>query len=260
MVCTVCGQESAFFSKGKILNKYEISYFKCTNCGFVHTEHPYWLEEAYSEAINRSDVGYVARNLVLSKVTRSLINKFFDRHAKFIDYGTGYGLFVRLMRDYGYDFYGQDKYCDVIFAEDFTVNDNETGFELLTAFELFEHLVDPYEEMKTLTKYSDSIFFSTELFPASSPKPGEWWYYGLEHGQHLSLYSANSLRVLGDRFGMHLYTNNKNIHLLTKKKISSFSFKLLSLYNTYLSNKYFNDKKSLRQKDYELINKRLEKI
>lgn len=255
MVCKVCGQDSAFFSKAKILNKYEISCYKCPNCGFVQTEEPYWLDEAYSTAINRSDVGYVARNLVLSKVTRSLINKFFDRKAKFIDYGTGYGLFVRLMRDYGYDFYGQDKYCDIIFAGDFKAKDDESGFELLTAFELFEHLVDPYKEMKILTKYSDSIFISTELYPASSPKPGEWWYFGLEHGQHLSLYSANSLRILGERFGMNLYTNNKNIHLLSKKKLSTFRFKLLSLYNTYLSNKYFNDKNSLRQKDYELINK-----
>ena len=260
MVCKVCDRDTTLFEKGKILNKYEISYFKCPNCGFVQTEEPYWLDEAYSEAINRSDVGYVARNLVLAKVTRSLINKFFNKTAKFMDYGTGYGLFVRLMRDYGYDFYGQDKYCEIIFASDFSVEDDVRGFELLTAFELFEHLVDPYEEMKTLTRYSDNIFFSTELYPASSPKPGDWWYFGLEHGQHLSLYTADSLKKLGERFGLNLYTNGKNIHLFTKKKISPFRFKMLSMYNKLLSHKYFNNKKSLRQKDYELINKRLEKI
>jgi hypothetical protein len=258
MVCRVCAQESPFFAKGKILNKYEISYFKCQNCGFVQTEEPYWLDESYSEAINRSDVGYVARNEVLSKVTKALIKRFFDTEGRFLDYGTGYGLFVRLMRDFGFNFYGVDKYCDIVFAKDFEIKENESGFELVTAFELFEHLVDPFEEMKKLTAYSDSIFFSTELYPASSPKPGEWWYFGLEHGQHLSLYSAKSLSVLAERFGLNLYTNNKNLHLFTKKKINKAAFSMLSAYNKYLSYKKFNSKNSLRQSDYDLINKRLE--
>lgn len=258
MVCRVCGQESAPFSKGTILNKYEISYFKCPNCGFVQTEDPYWLEESYSKAINRSDVGYVARNQVLSKVTKALIRRFFDTKAKYLDYGTGYGLFIRLMRDFGFDFYGIDKYCDIVFAKDFEIEENETGFELVTAFELFEHLVNPYEEMQRITKYSENIFFSTELYPAASPKPGEWWYFGLEHGQHLSLYSAKSLSVLAERFGLNFYTNNKNLHLFSKKKINKAAFSILSAYNKYLSHKMFNNKSSLRQSDYELINKRLE--
>ena len=258
MVCRVCGSDSPFFAKGKILEKYEISYFKCSNCGFVQTEDPYWIEESYSDAINRTDVGYVARNQVLAKVTKALINRFFDKNAKYLDYGTGYGLFVRLMRDFGFDFYGQDKYCDIVFAKDFEIEDNEKGFELVTAFELFEHLENPYEEMKKITGYSNNIFISTEFYPASSPKPGEWWYFGLEHGQHLSLYTKKSLEALGEKYGLNLYTNGKNIHLLTKKKINKAVFKLLSTYNTYLSYRYFSDKNSLRQKDYDLINKRLE--
>ena len=35
---------------------------KCPKCGYVQTETPYWLEQAYVHAINRSDTGLLRRN------------------------------------------------------------------------------------------------------------------------------------------------------------------------------------------------------
>ena len=255
--CKICSSESELFGEGTILNKYNIKYYKCPNCGFLQTEDPYWLEESYSDAINKSDVGYIHRNLILAKVTRQVILKFFDKKAKFIDYGTGYGIFVRLMRDYGFDFYGMDKYCEIIFAGDFTVSESDKGFELLTAFELFEHLVEPLPEVENMLRYSDSIFFSTELFPSGNPKPGDWWYYGLDHGQHVAIYSKRSLEVIAEKFGLNLYTNGKNLHLLTKKKVSKLKFKFISYYNIYHSVKPFSSNKSLLDADYKMIVKKI---
>jgi glycosyltransferase involved in cell wall biosynthesis/acetyltransferase-like isoleucine patch superfamily enzyme/predicted O-methyltransferase YrrM len=39
--CKVCNSESHLFSQATLLNKYEVNYFQCSNCGFVQTEHPY---------------------------------------------------------------------------------------------------------------------------------------------------------------------------------------------------------------------------
>jgi transcription initiation factor TFIIIB Brf1 subunit/transcription initiation factor TFIIB len=57
MKCKICESESFYFANANILNKYNAAYFKCTNCGFVQTEEPYWLEEAYSQPIAETDSG-----------------------------------------------------------------------------------------------------------------------------------------------------------------------------------------------------------
>lgn len=227
MICKICSTNSEIFSQAEILNKYSIKYFKCPNCGFIQTEEPYWMEEAYSEVINRSDIGLLKRNIELSKTTKAVLSLLFDKRKKFLDYGAGYGVFVRLMRDLGFDFYWFDKFSDNLFAKDFETKQSDK-YELLTAYEVFEHLVEPVDEVENMLKFSDNILFSTFLVPQSNPKPGEWWYYALDHGQHISLYSRRALEVLAKKFGLNFYTNGKNIHLFSKKKKNNFVYKIIS--------------------------------
>jgi len=254
LICKICKSESAFFSEGRILNKYDIKYFKCRNCGFLQTEKAYWLKESYEEVINKSDVGYVGRNILLSKVTKLIINYFFSIQGKFLDYGGGYGLFVRLMRDLGFDFYWQDNYCKNLFSEGFeSLNSGTVDFEMVTGFELFEHFENPIEEIEKILKYSNNIFISTFLFPQNNPKPGEWWYYGLEHGQHISIYSFETLKYIAKKYSLNIYSNKKNLHLFTSKKINSLLFKYVNLKNIYYSVKSFSNKKSLHEMDYNYI-------
>jgi hypothetical protein len=49
------------------------------------------------------------RNINLSKMVATILLLFFDFRRKFLDYAGGYGVFVRLMRDIGFDFYWYDK-------------------------------------------------------------------------------------------------------------------------------------------------------
>lgn len=258
MICKICSTNSELFSRAEILNKYSIQYFKCPECGFIQTEEPYWLEESYSEVINRSDIGLLARNLELSKTTKAILLFLFDKRKKFLDYGAGYGVFVRLMRDFGFDFYWMDKYSENLFAKDFEATGNEK-YELLTAYEVFEHLVQPAEEVTTMLKYSDNILFSTFLIPSNKPKPEEWWYYALDHGQHIALYSRKSLEVLAKKFDLNFYTNGKNLHIFSKKKKNGFIFKIISF--PYVSNMLnpFLSKKSLLDDDYKMVLEKLKK-
>ncbi|HAO11898.1 MAG TPA: glycosyl transferase group 1 [Planktothrix sp. UBA8407] len=231
MKCKVCDSQSNYFATAQILNKYDISYFQCSNCGFIQTEEPYWLEEAYSNAIAMSDVGLVFRNLMFSDITSKLIFNFFDHQSKFLDYGAGYGLFVRLMRDNGFDFYWFDKFCNNLFAQSFEINldaAENNGFELVTAFEVFEHLINPSIELENLLKISSTILFSTELLPPENPKPNDWWYYVLHEGQHISIYTHHSLRILAERYDLNFYSNGSSLHLLTKKELPCNPFEKLS--------------------------------
>jgi len=123
MNCKICGQDNKIFFNAKILNKYDVEYFHCDNCGFLQTEEPYWLEEAYNESINVSDTGYMQRNIILSKKLTILLSLLFDKNTKFLDYAGGYGVFVRLMRDIGFDFYWQDKFSKNLLARGFEYNE-----------------------------------------------------------------------------------------------------------------------------------------
>ena len=230
--CSVCESKSEFFGTGLVLTKYNVKFFRCLRCGFIQTETPYWLGEAYSSPIARSDIGYVGRNVRMARITRALISLAFDRKGKFLDYGGGYGMFVRLMRDAGFDFYRDDRFCENLFAAGFDMSDAQhlltrpRPFELITAFEVFEHLADPIAEITRMLQLAPGIFFSTFVVPEPAPAIGSWWYYVLEHGQHIAFYTIRSLEALAKTFGLQLYTNGESLHLLTYSKIPGLFFRL----------------------------------
>lgn len=256
MTCKICNSYSEDLFQKNILNKYLVTYHQCTNCSFIQTDEPYWLSEAYRSAITSLDLGYAGRNNYSSYITSAIIELFFNPKRKFIDYGGGYGLFVRLMRDCGYDYYLEDKYCQNLFANSFEQNEiPEQKFELLTAFEVFEHLPDPISEISTMLKYSDSILFSTEIYPSDKSELENWWYISPETGQHVSIYSIKSLQEIAKHFRLNLYTNGTNLHLLTTKTINSSVFKLACRYK--FSFLYFyllkTKRQSLLNADYNKI-------
>jgi hypothetical protein len=252
MECKICSSKTSLFGSAVLLNKHRIQYFRCNSCGFLQTEEPYWFQESYSEVIARTDVGLVSRNLMFSQVTQTLISVFFDSNGKFLDYGGGYGLLVRLMRDQGFDFYWHDKWCDNLFARAFEASNAGTEtFELLTAFEVFEHLSHPLGELTEMLRFSKNVLFSTELLPVHAPPLGKWPYYCLEHGQHVSFYTVSSLSALAKRLDVDLYSNGSSLHLFTKKKISPFFFRLFSLYPMARVLSCFQWRKSLLKRDYE---------
>ena len=221
MTCKICTQQTKQIFQAKILNEYEIDYFYCEHCGFLQTEEPYWLDEAYSQSINVSDTGYMQRNLILSKKLTILLALFFDKNGKFLDYAGGYGVFVRMMRDIGFDFYWDDKYTTNLFARGFEYQ-NKDKYEAVTTFESFEHFVNPMVEIESLLKISNNIIFSTELLPNPIPKPEDWWYYGLDHGQHVSFYSEKTFEFIAKKYDLY-YLNLGTFHVLSKRKIFAYA-------------------------------------
>jgi hypothetical protein len=229
MNCVICGNESEPSFKATILRKYDVPFSYCSNCNFLGSEEPFWLEEAYREPINITDTGILQRNITLSKLTATILYFFFDKNAKYLDYAGGYGIFVRLMRDIGYDFCWHDLYSTNLLARGFEYNCTD-DVHLITSFESFEHFVKPLDELEKILSISNNILLTTELLPTPVPKPYDWWYYGLEHGQHLSFYSLKTLQFIAKKYGLEIYSNGANIHLLTRKKINKVFFKFISKY------------------------------
>ncbi len=233
MICKICNSTTKQVFTSKILKKYDVKYFKCNNCGYLFTEDPFWLDEAYSRSINLSDTGLLDRNIYFSKVLSVLIFFCFDKKGYFLDYAGGYGVFTRLMRDIGFDFYWHDPYTQNLFANGFEKDlKSNSRFELLTAFEVFEHLVNPKEELEKMLGFSNTIIFSTELMPQEVPDPKDWWYYGFNHGQHVSFYSEKTLNTLANQFKLNYY-NVDEIHILTKRKFNNSVLILMKKLRNY---------------------------
>ena len=221
MICKICGSNTKQIFTSKILNKYNVKYFKCEKCEYLFTEDPFWLEEAYSRSINLSDTGLLDRNIYFSKILSVLIYFFFDKNKTFLDYAGGYGVFTRLMRDVGFDFYWYDPYTQNLFASGFEKDKiSNQYFELITAFEVFEHLVNPKEELEKMINYSNTVIFSTELRPKRIPEPKDWWYYGFNHGQHISFYTEKTIQTLANEYKLNYYNLN-GIHIITKRKLNT---------------------------------------
>ncbi len=226
MKSKITGGETRFLFRVVILNKYEVNYYKCIDTGYIQTEEPYWLAEAYSSTITKLDVGLVHRNISMAKVVEKIIFEQFNADKMFLDYAGGYGLFTRIMRDKGYNFYNTDKYCENIFAEyhDLQQLEPNTKFEIITAFEVFEHLIDPLVEIAEIFKATDNLLFSTEIIPNNITKPEDWWYFIPETGQHISFYTIPSLEKIAAHFNKYFYSDGKSVHLFSSKKINANPF------------------------------------
>ncbi len=223
MLCKICQTESSHAFNGTILRKHTVKYYRCPKCQFLQTEPPYWLDEAYSSAISDLDLGPVNRAITGAWIVEGVILAGFDPNAKFIDWGGGYGVFTRLMRDNGYDYYWDDPHCQNLFAKQFVASDKDY-FEMLTAFEVFEHLVQPMDEIRKMLERSRNILFTTMIAPSTLDASTQWWYLTPEHGQHISLYSVKSLQFIAAEFGLNLCTNGTTHHLFCERPFSSKEF------------------------------------
>ncbi len=226
-VCPLCGSEARAVFSAKVLGDREASYGLCQNCGLLFADQPNWLDEAYRHPIAQIDTGVMRRNLLNALRVTGILTLLFPRGARYLDFAGGYGVFTRLMRDIGFDFYWQDKYCANLLAQGF---EGEPGQEyaLVTAMEVLEHVPSPTAFVTSIIEETgcDSLLFSTTLFEGEPPSP-DWHYYAFESGQHISFYQRRTLDLLASRVGMH-YVHGGDLHLFTKKAVSPFLFRLLA--------------------------------
>lgn len=221
MKCKICETSTVLFFTGDILQKYKISYYRCPCCEFIQTESPYWLKEAYADVIVDSDIGVVDRTIELSAIAEKVLINFYPTSSYYLDYGGGYGLFVRRMRDKGFNFYWNDPYCKNIFAKHFSLAEAPvTKFDIVTSFEVFEHLEEPLVEINKMLKKGDSLIFSTVLAPKTKEEFANWWYRCELTGQHIAFYSKKTLEYIAALFNKKLYSNNQNFHVFSAPEVS----------------------------------------
>jgi hypothetical protein len=209
------------------MEKYAATYVRCTRCGAVTVSEPHWLEEAYNQPINDEDAGLLARCARLTTRTAAVIRAEGIGDGRFLDWGGGYGTLTRMMRDRGYAYFHDDPYTQNLFAREFP-DEPGTRYDLISAFEVLEHLTYPSAELTAIAERTDRVLVSTALLPAPAPAPEDWWYYGLDHGQHITLHTEDSLRVVARTLGFELTTNGLDIHLFHREPLTLLTRTILS--------------------------------
>jgi len=224
--CRICHGDAGLAFETTVLRRHRVRYFSCDVCGCLQSERPYWLEEAYAEAIGASDTGIMARNARFSEAAAVVFYTLFNRDGRFVDYGGGYGVFVRLMRDFGFDFLWQDRYAQNLFARGYEHVPGAPA-EAVTAFEVLEHLPDAGAELHDIFGIARNLLCSTVLLPDQGVPAQDWWYYGFDRGTHVCFYRRRTLDYIARQRGIHCVSNGRDLHLLSAAPVRESVFRLL---------------------------------
>jgi hypothetical protein len=219
----------------QVMGKYPAQYEVCNACGFLRAHEPHWLDEAYSSAIASTDTGLVMRNNAIARNLASVLFGVLGERGqgRYADIAGGYGMLTRIMRDYGFDFYWSDKYCNNLMARGFEYLPELGECRAITAIEIMEHLEDPLAFIRAALEQTqaNTLIFTTELFEGSPPTPEQWWYYSFETGQHIAFFQRRTLEVMAKKLGLS-FASGGGMHVFSKQPINE---RLLGLFSGRIS-------------------------
>jgi hypothetical protein len=249
-ICPICDLNMEGIFNHKVLNKYNVNYFQCYECELIQTEKQYWVEEAYTSAITIADTGLTKRNISLAAQLAIYLLGQKRHRGVFLDYAGGYGMLTRIMRDYGFNYFWHDEFCQNLLALGFE-KEPDKNYDIISAFEVLEHLEDPLEFFNKIFKDfgAQQIIFSTVLYQGPKAPDLDWWYYAFHSGQHVSFFSKKTLSVIASKLNVNYYNLN-GFQIFSKEKIRfeyltknllKFSIFLSALIPFFLTSKTMDD-------------------
>ena len=214
--CRICRSLGEQLFELQVLGKYQAEYWQCTNCRFIYIVDPFWLEESFASELNDLDIGSVDRCIVMADFVEVLIRSLKSPKSRFLDWGGGYGLLSRIMRDRGLDFVSHDIYTRALFVESSSISNSEI-FEVVTMSEVALHLTDPVPVFKKIMESTNTLVFTAVIAP--EVVPNDWWYLMPDTGQHVAIYHEESLQALAEQLGVQVTSDGRFFHVLHRKSL-----------------------------------------
>ena len=193
-----------------------VYYSRCGACGFLFAaEMCGWTPEQFLERVYNDDYALYDPDYV---ETRPQANAdFLIRHFKagaftHLDYGGGNGELSRRLTAAGWPSVSYDPLIDA--------EPPQGPFDLVTSFEVFEHVPDVHRlmsDLNALTGDASVVLFST-MVSDSAVDPGarlSWNYAGPRNG-HISLFSRRALQILAQRYGYAFGSFDDGIHCFVR--------------------------------------------
>jgi len=199
-----------------------IYYYLCESCGFCFApEIARWpisefKSRIYNDQYIEVDPDY--KGLRPRANAAALIKGFGGQRSliRHLDYGGGDGLLSSLLRDDGWDSTSYDPFVD------FSTGIEDLGqFNLITAYEVFEHVPNPttlLAEIGALLAHDGMVIFSTLTSDGQIARNQRisWWYAAPRNG-HISLFSSRSLLILARSQGLSL-RGSKGLFVMWKTR------------------------------------------
>jgi SAM-dependent methyltransferase len=230
LTCPVCGAPAVLLdvvdfnksceeARGRFLplSGIPVYYALCGDCSFCFAPELYkWTLEEFSTRIYNDDYLQVDPDYLETRPRASLehLTQLLGdtcRDIRHLDYGGGHGLLSDLLRDAKWDSSSYDPFVDR------DKHLHELGkFDLVTAYEVFEHVPDAPQlisDLAGLLRDDGVILFST-LVSDNYIAPSQrltWWYAAPRNG-HISLFSKKSLYLLGQREGFNFGSLSPILH------------------------------------------------
>lgn len=196
-----------------------VYYVLCSQCGFCFApEISKWSLKDFAEKIYNDDYILVDPDYVESRPrlnAQNLIATFGARAIgiKHLDYGGGSGELSALLKKADWHSTTYDPFVDT------QVEIAQLGqFDLVTAFEVFEHVPDVRQLMANLRILlaPQGIVMFTTLLSDGHIRPNQrlsWWYASPRNG-HISLFSKRSMAVLAGAHGFQFGSFSPGYHAL----------------------------------------------
>ncbi len=194
-----------------------IYYRRCAACEYTWApEFRDWSDEDFLNHIYNEDYVHVDPDYISvrpqgnAEVVAQLFGKQRDR-IRHLDYGGGNGGLSSILAQQGWDTTSYDP-----FPGDGTAAASLGKFNLITSFEVFEHVPDPNTLMANLRLLMDDeclVLFSTLASDGNIAPKGRlnWWYASPRNG-HISLFSTRSLALLAEKYGLGFRSFSPTTH------------------------------------------------
>ncbi len=178
-----------------------IDYQSCSDCGFTWSPELCSKDKAwFSERIYNADYLKFDPDYGGQRAANQAKNIIFSYHwvrkqIRHLDYGSGGGQLTDKLVKAGFD---STPYDPFVHAQD------PVGkFNLITCFEVLEHVPNPRQLMSTLAGYlaDEGVLVTSTLLRDKGVPLDKWWYAAPRNG-HISLYSGESLGKLAIENGL----------------------------------------------------------
>ena len=203
--CLICNSDKI----NNLIGYEKHNLVKCNGCGFVFMKQIPTLTELTNYYGNYT----YDRETILSPLTIKSYNLLLDEFEKFrknntiLDVGCGLGFFLEVAKKRGWKVYGTEyssKAVEICNSKNIemktgklNLNDfDENCFDVITSFEVIEHINNPIEDLKLINKFlrKQGLFYcTTPNFNSIMRYYLKEKYHVICYPEHLSYYTKKTL-------------------------------------------------------------------
>lgn len=233
--CKVCKSSSVLFDVvdfNRIINPdyyplglagIPIYYYECSNCKFIFNvafdnfSSFGWTEFIYNQDYySKIDLAYEQKRPKLdAELVFFLVTAIGRKKIVGLDYGGGNGKLASILQKKGIKYSSYDPFgfsnIDLIRAP---------KFNFISAFEVLEHTTNPlrtFQEIVDLGSDKFILVLSTQTHDdlINNEHRLSWTYVAPRNG-HVSIYSKQTLTLLGNQFGLSHLPVSRGLHLFSR--------------------------------------------